>query len=49
MISKDGKCDKEIKTTPGKANTTFGTLTDTTLNLEVKKRLYQESLILATL
>jgi hypothetical protein len=52
VIARDGSCDKEIKTRLGKANTTFGRLTNIwrnkRLSLQVKIRLY-ESLVLSTL
>ena len=52
VISRDGSCDKEIRTRMGKANTTFGRLTNIwkskRLHLQVKIRLY-ESLVLSTL
>jgi hypothetical protein len=52
VISRDGSCDKEIRTRMAKANTTFGRLTNIwkskRLNLHVKIRLY-ESLVLSTL
>ena len=52
VISRDGSCDKDIKTRLGKANATFGRLTNIwkskKLDLQVKLRLY-ESLVLATL
>ena len=52
VISRDGSCDKDIKTRLGKASSTFGRLTsiwkNKRLNLQVKLRLYQ-SLVLSTL
>ena len=52
VISRDGSCDKDIRTRLGKANTTFGRLSNLwknkKLNLQVKVRLY-ESLVLSTL
>ena len=52
VITNDSSCDKEIKTRLGKANTTFGRLTNIwrnkSLNVKVKVRLY-DSLVLSTL
>ena len=52
VISRGGSCDKDIRTRLGKANTTFGRLSNLwknkKLNLQVKVRLY-ESLVLSTL
>ena len=52
VISREGSCDKDIRTRLGKANTTFGILSNLwknkKLNLQVKGRLY-ESLVLSIL
>jgi len=52
VIAGDGSCDKDIRTRLGKANSTFGRLSNIwknkSLNINIKSRLY-EALVMSVL